>query len=332
MSSFTVFKGVKDGFPKKSTTAKPDSLSGDKVYLKVTASGVCGTDLHYRHADIVLGHEGVGIVEEVGPDVKVLKKGDRVGWGYETDSCGLCTECLQGTEVFCPDRVLYGSGNTDQGSFAYNAVFREAFLFKIPDNISDEDAAPLQCGGATIFTALSDVKPNETVGVLGVGGLGHLAIQFASKMGARVVVLSGSDRKKEEATKLGAHHFLATRGQDQIDLKGAPKITRLLVTAATQPNWDAIIPIMAPGSRIYPLTVSGDNLSIPAMGLILNGISVVGSLVATRATQRKMLEFASFHNIAPVIEKFPMTEEGIKEAIEKLENGNVHFRAVLIPQ
>ncbi|EEA27173.1 hypothetical protein TMatcc_004550 [Talaromyces marneffei ATCC 18224] len=332
MSSFTVFKGVQEGYPKKSTTAKPDTLTGDQVYLKVTASGVCGTDLHYRHSNMVLGHEGVGIVEELGPDVKFLKKGDRVGWGYETDSCGFCTECLQGTEVFCSQRVLYGSGNTDQGSFAYNGVFREAFLFKIPDNISDVHAAPLQCGGATVFTALSDLKSTETVGVLGVGGLGHLAIRFASQMGARVVVISGSDRKKEEATKLGAHHFIATQGKDQIDLNGAPKIDRLLVTAAKQPNWDAIIPLMAPSSRIYPLTVSGDNLSIPAIGLILNGISVVGSMVATRATQRRMLEFASFHNITPVIETFPMTEEGIKESLEKLENGDVHFRAVLIPQ
>lgn len=281
---------------------------------------------------MVLGHEGVGVVEEVGPAVKFLKKGDRVGWGYATDSCGLCMQCLQGTEVFCPDRILYGSGNTDQGSFAYNAVLREAFLFKIPDNIKDEHAAPLQCGGATVFTALSDVKPNETVGIMGVGGLGHLAIQFASKMGARVIVLSGSDRKKDEATKLGAHHFIATKGKDQLDLEGSPKMSRLLVTTAALPNWDAIIPIMAPGSRIYPLTVSGDKISISAMGLIQNGISVVGSLVATRSVQLKMLEFASFHNIAPVVEKFPMTEEGIKDAIEKLEKGNVHFRAVLVAQ
>jgi D-arabinose 1-dehydrogenase-like Zn-dependent alcohol dehydrogenase len=144
-------------------------------------------------------------------------------------------QCLQGTEVFCPERVIYGTGNTDQGSFAYNAVFREAFLFKIPNNIKDEHAAPLQCGGATVYTALSDVQPNETVGILGFGGLGHLAIRFASKMGARVVVPSGLDRK-DEGTKLAAHHFIATKGQDQLNLKGASKILKLLVTEATQSN------------------------------------------------------------------------------------------------
>ncbi|EED19567.1 NADP-dependent alcohol dehydrogenase [Talaromyces stipitatus ATCC 10500] len=331
MPSFTVYKGNKEGFPKKSNTVTPDALVGDQVYLKVTASGVCGTDLHYRHVDMVLGHEGVGVVEEVGPQVKYLKKGDRVGWGYETDSCGHCQECLQGTEIFCPERALYGMTNFDQGSFAHNAVMREAFVFKIPDNISDENAAPLQCGGATVYTALSDLKPNETVGVLGVGGLGHLAIQFAAKMGARVVVLSGSDRKKEEAIKLGAHYFFAFKGQHQIDLKSAPKITRLLVTSAVQPNWNTLMPIMANNSRIYPLTYSTDNLPIPAAALNLYGISVVGCLVANRAVQRAMLEFASFHNITPVIEKFPMTEDGIKDALVKLENGDVHFRSVLIP-
>lgn len=281
---------------------------------------------------MVLGHEGVGVVESVGPNVKHLKKGDRVGWGYEFDSCGHCIECLQGTEVFCPERAMYGFSNSDQGSFSYNAVLREAFLFKIPDNMTDEDAAPLQCGGATVFTALADVKPNETVGVMGVGGLGHLAIQFAAKMGCRVVVLSQTDRKKDEATKLGAHYFIATKGQDQLDLNGAPKMSRLLVTTAQQPNWDQVMPIMAPGSRIYPLTVSMDNLSIPSLPLIQSGISIVGSLVATRAVQMKMLEFAAFHNIKPVIEKFPMNEQGIAEALDNLDKGNMHFRAVLIPE
>jgi D-arabinose 1-dehydrogenase-like Zn-dependent alcohol dehydrogenase len=282
---------------------------------------------------MVLGHEGVGIVEDLGPNAKHLKKGDRVGWGYATDSCGHCIECLQGTEVFCPQRILYGSGNLDQGSFSSHAVLREAFLHKIPDSMSDEAAAPLQCGGATVYTALTDAaRPNETVGIMGVGGLGHLAIQFAAKMGCRVVVLSGSDSKKEEATRLGAHHFVATKGKSAADLKDVPKISRLIVTTAAQPAWDTILPMMSPGSRIYPLTVSPHNLEIPYMPLILTGISIVGSLVANRPTHRRMLEFAALHDIKPVTETYPMTEEGIKTAIQNLETGKVHFRAVLVPQ
>lgn len=281
---------------------------------------------------MVLGHEGVGLVQDVGPDVKYLKKGDRVGWGYQTDACGHCLECLRADETFCRQRALYGSANLDQGSFATNAVWREAFLHPVPNDLPDEYAAPLQCGGATVFTALYDVKPNETVGIMGVGGLGHLAIQFAAKMGCRVVVLSGSDSKKAQAMELGAHKFLAMKNLDTAQLQDVWPLSRLLVTASAQPAWDTILPLMAPKSKIYPLSVSPGNFVIPYMPLILQGIAVQGSLVATRAVHREMLDFAAVHGVKPLVEKFPMTEEGIKEAIDKLEKGEVHYRAILIPQ
>lgn len=278
---------------------------------------------------MVLGHEGVGIVTAVGPSCHTLKEGDHVGWGYELDSCEHCSECLSGAEQFCASRALYGVQNLDQGSFASHAILRESFVYPIPAGLSDIDAAPLQCGGATTFTALQGIKPSDTVGIMGVGGLGHLAIQFAAKMGCRVVVLSGSDRKKDEALRLGAHEFIATK--DAKELKVSSPLNRLLVTAAVPPNWDLILPIMAPRSSIYPLSVSQGNLEIPYMGLILQGISVQGSLVAPRILHRQMLEFAALHGIKPIVEKFPMTEEGIKDAIDKLEKGQVTYRAVLVP-
>ncbi|KAK4152334.1 chaperonin 10-like protein [Chaetomidium leptoderma] len=332
MPSFTVFKGAKDGSPKKSTTQKPDQLVGDQVFVRITASGVCGTDLHFLTRDMVLGHEGVGVVESVGPDTKYLKKGDRVGWGYETDSCGHCHECISGEDIFCPERAMYSEANLDQGSFASGAVWREAFLHPIPDAITDEAAAPLQCGGATVFTALYDVKPNEVVGIMGVGGLGHLAIQFAAKMGCRVVVLSGTDSKRAQALELGAHQFVAMKDPDTKELESLWPLSRLLVTTSAQPAWDTLLPMMAPKSRIYPLSVSEGNLVIPYMPLIIKGISVHGSLVATRTVHREMLAFAAVHGIRPVIETFPMTEEGIKEALDKLDKGKVQYRAVLVPQ
>lgn len=278
---------------------------------------------------MVLGHEGVGVVMSVGPECKVLKKGDRVGWGYEVDSCGHCIECLQGAETFCPERALYGAKNLDQGSFATHAIWRESFLHLIPEGLSDVEAAPLQCGGATTFSALNGIKPSDTVGIMGVGGLGHLAIQFAAAMGCRVVVLSGSDKKKAEAMKLGAHEFIATTGAKELTV--STPLNRLLVTAAVPPNWDVILPIMAPRSSIYPLSVSQGKLEIPYMGLIMQGIAVQGSLVASRSLHRQMLEFAALHQIKPISETFPMTEQGIKEAMDKLERGEVYYRAVLIP-
>jgi D-arabinose 1-dehydrogenase-like Zn-dependent alcohol dehydrogenase len=280
---------------------------------------------------MVLGHEGVGVVERVGPLATTLKKGDRVGWGYNTDSCGLCDRCLQGEDVFCPQRGLFGSVNLDQGSLGHQAIWREAFLHRIPDSLSDEDAAPLQCAGATVFTALLGVVPNETVAIMGVGGLGHLAIQFAAKLGCRVVVLSGSDRKKDETLRLGAHKFYTMKylsdESENPPLKGA--IDRLLVTTSAQPNWSLILPMMATKSTIYPLSVDDGTFEIPYMPLIASGITVKGSLVATRIVHRQMMEFAAQHNIKPVIQIFPMTEEGVADAINKLESGNLHFRAVL---
>ncbi|KAK4250175.1 chaperonin 10-like protein [Corynascus novoguineensis] len=332
MRSLTVFKGGKDGVPKKSTTLKPDELVGDEVYLRVTASGVCGTDLHYLTNDMVLGHEGVGVVEGVGPDVKHLKKGDRVGWGYETDSCGRCDACIGGDDIFCPERAMYGEANHDQGSFALDAVWREAFLHRIPHAISDREAAPLQCGGATVYTALYDVRPNEVVGIMGVGGLGHLAIQFAAKMGCRVVVLSGTDSKRDHALELGAYQFVAMKDAGEKELEDVWPLARLLVTTSAQPAWDKLLALMAPRSRIYPLSVSSGDLVIPYMPFISKAIAVQGSIVATRKVHREMLEFAATHGVRPVIQTFPMTEKGIKDALDKLDQGKVHYRAVLVPQ
>lgn len=281
---------------------------------------------------MALGHEGVGIVEELGPGATFLKKGDRVGWGYEHNSCGHCQECLKGNETYCPERAMYGMTDLDQGSFATHAVWREAFLFKVPDALSDEQAAPLMCGGATVFNALHayNAQPTETIGIMGVGGLGHLAIQFASKMGCNVVVLSGSDRKKDEALKLGAHEFIATKNVKEI--KPSRPLNRLLVTTSAQPEWEKIVPALAPGATIHPLSVDEGNFAIPYMSLLLSGLTVQGSVVASRYIHQRMLEFAALHKIAPIIEKFPMTEESINEAMDKLNSGNVRYRGVFVAQ
>nr|POE56292.1 alcohol dehydrogenase [Quercus suber] len=331
MPSFTVFKGSKDGSIQKSETSKSE-LTGDQVLVKITASGVCGTDLHYQKEDMVLGHEGVGVIESTGPDVKYMKKGDRVGWGYEHDSCGHCQQCLKGSETYCADRQMYGLADLDQGSFAHQAVWREAFLFQVPSDMSDEVAAPLMCGGATVFNALhgNNVQPTETIGVLGMGGLGHLAIQFAAKMGCNVIVLSGSDRKKEEALQLGASEFVAMKGAKE--LKVSKKLDRLLVTTSAQPDWSLIVPIMAPEATISPLSVDEGDFSFPYMDLLLNGLKVQGSLVASRYIHQRMLAFAAHHKIEPIIQKFPMTVEGITEVMTKLGKGEVRYRGVLMAQ
>lgn len=188
------------------------------------------------------------------------------------------------------------------------------------------------CGGATVWSALTsyNARPTETVGILGVGGLGHLAIQFCRHFGCRVVVLSGSDRKRDEAIRLGAHEFIATNGKDKIEV--TQKLDRLLVTTSAQPDWALLMSIMNPGSTIHPLSVDSGNFSAPYMPLIASGINIQGSVVAPRQIHKDMLTFAALHGIKPVIQLFPMTEEGIKDAMDKLEKGQVHFRAVLKPE
>ncbi|RAL04501.1 NAD(P)-dependent alcohol dehydrogenase [Aspergillus ibericus CBS 121593] len=328
---FTVFKGSKDGSITEATTHR-DDLTRDEVLVRLTHSGVCFTDVHYQHADMALGHEGAGVIEEIGPEVQDLKKGDRVGWGYQTGCCGRCSHCLTGWETMCPERKMYGSATPDQGSFATHAVWREPFLFKIPEGISNEDSAPLMCGGSTVFNALhvSGVKPTSRVGIVGIGGLGHLAIQFAAKMGCDVVVFSGSDNKREEALKLGAREFYATKGVKELKI-GKP-LDNLIVSTSSQPDWKLYVNVLAPGAVISPLSVDNEDFKFPYMALLGNGLRVQGSVVAARQVHRDMLDFAALHGVKPVLMKYPMSLDGVKDAMKTLEAGKMRYRGVLAVQ
>jgi len=325
--SFTVYKGSKEGKIVESTTHK-DDLAPHEVLVKVTHSGLCGTDLHQKHNDVVLGHEGIGIVQEIGKDVKIFKVGDRAGWGFEHNSCGHCEQCLTGQEIYCLERSIFGFSDTDQGSIATHAVWIETFLFQIPEQLESASAAPLMCAGATVFNCLYShgVEATHRVGVVGVGGLGHLAIQFAAKMGCEVVVFSGTNSKEEEARKLGAKEFVAMKGVDKLDIR---PINHLLVTTSAQPDWKLYLSAMAPGGTIFLLGASGGNLNIPYMPMIMKGLRIQGLLVASRNVVNKTLQFAAFHGIKPIVEKFDLNTGSIEEAIEKLENGQIRYRAVL---
>lgn len=328
MVDFTVFKGSKGGAIQKATTTK--SIGDHEVLVEVTHSGLCGTDAHYKGADMGLGHEGAGTVKQLGEKTTLFKVGDRVGWGYQHGSCGHCKQCLTGTETLCAERQMFGDCDLDQGSMATAAIWNENFLFKIPDNIENKHAAPLMCGGATVWNVLSmyNVRSTDRVGVLGVGGLGHLAIQFAAKMGCEVVVFSSTDSKKEEAMKLGASEFYATKGLKEIKVE--KPIDHLLVTTSFNPDWNLYMPVMAPGGTIYPLTVADIDFAIPQMGLLMYALRVQGSVVAPRAIHKEMLAFAAQHQIKPLIEEFPMDVEGIEKAFKHLEDGNMRYRGVLV--
>ncbi|KAJ7062992.1 chaperonin 10-like protein [Mycena belliarum] len=325
---FTVFKGSASDGIVESKTLRP-APTRNQVLVKITHSGICGTDEHYKHADMVLGHEGIGTVEQLGESVRGFNVGDVVGWGYIHKTCGTCEQCLLGQDQYCENHELYGYHNLHQGSFGSHAIWDASFLFKVPEGLAPEHAAPLMCGGATVFEVIHsyNIRSTDRVGIVGVGGLGHLAIQFLAKMGASVVVFSSTEAKREEALRLGATEFYATKGAEKFEMA---KLDYLLVTTNFLPDWNLFLKVMKPKSTIFPLTISSGNFDIPALPMILAGINVQGSAVAARSVHTRMLEFAARHHIQPIIERFPMTKSGVEEGMARLRDGKMRYRGVLV--
>ncbi|TVY46954.1 putative formaldehyde dehydrogenase [Lachnellula occidentalis] len=343
---FKVSKGSSSGDIVESTSHRP-TLTRDEIYIKITHSGVCGTDQKYRHYDMVLGHEGIGVVKAIGPDVKGFKvqvfflqlcsylkisRGDRAGWGWVHATCGVCEQCVEGQFVYCTgDTKQYGTGDQDQGSFGEGAVWREQLLCKIPDTLASDLAAPLMCAGITVWGTLTEynVKPTDAIGVVGIGGLGHLAVQFANKLGCEVVALSGTETKKEEALKLGAHHFVATKGVS--NLRVPRKINHLLVTKSHMPDLDQYKSILAPRASIYLFGTADfeSKLVLPYMQFIVSGWKLIGCTTSPKIVYQRMLEFAGLHGIKPMIERFPLTKQGVVDSLKKLDEGKMRYCGVL---
>ncbi|KAI9739065.1 MAG: hypothetical protein M1834_007277 [Cirrosporium novae-zelandiae] len=329
---FSTFVGQPDGSLKKGVSSR-GPLVGNQILLKMTHSGICGTDIVFKKAGICLGHEGVGIVEAIGSNVTNFKVGERAGFGWVHTSCGSCNECLSAQEPFCEKNTVFGSSDQDIGSLATGVVWDEKFLFHIPEAMASEYAAPLMCAGATVYSCFKEynIRETDTVGVIGIGGLGHLALQFADKLGCQVVAFSRTDNKKTEAMSFGATKFAATAdGADLQKQLGDTRINHLIVTTEVQPNWEQYIPVLAPRASIYPLTVElGTTFNIPYLPIIVKGLHIQGSAVASRAVHTQMLEFAARKGIKPQIMKFPYTLEGVEKAFETLESGKMRYRGVI---
>ncbi|KAL2844347.1 NADP-dependent alcohol dehydrogenase [Aspergillus pseudoustus] len=331
MVTATQFRGSESGDVVQASFTLPE-LQPDEVLVKVTHSGLCGSDIHMIKLPLVLGHEGIGIIEKTGPACKTLKPGDRVGWGPINATCGDCEMCMAGKDAYCPNAKTYGfEGYDTQGSVTSHAVRKEQWLFKIPEGIASEDAAPLMCGGGTVWVPLVEqCKPYERVGIVGIGGLGHMAIQFAAKMGCDVVVFSSTEDKREEALRLGASEFYATKGVSDFKTLNLPKpIDRLIITTSAQVNLGLYYEILTKNATILPLSVDYGELVLPYMPTVLHGQRVVGSCVCSRLPQAKMLDFAARHKISCMVEKYPMTVDGVSKAVNRLKDGKMRYRAVL---
>ncbi|KUI72903.1 Alcohol dehydrogenase [Cytospora mali] len=323
-------------------------LGPREVLIKTTHSGLCYTDVHAKEKGCGLGHEGVGSVQEIGSAVTNLAAGDRVGWGWLHSSCGHCPTCLSGYRQYCSEASGFAYSDLDQGAFGDSRIIDAEFAYKIPDAISSVDAGPLMCAGASVYEALdaAGTKPSDRVGVVGVGGLGHMAVLFARAMGCGVTSLFASKRtpspqKVQDAFALGAddarciseHDMVYQRDEDggtgDVAEATHKPINVLLVTSNELPDWNKVLPLLDRMARIVLMSIQLEPLSIPYMPFILPGHRIIASTEASKRNHVEMLQFAARNQVRPWVEVFPMTESGLKKAFDRLESGQMRYRGVL---
>ncbi|KAJ5601213.1 chaperonin 10-like protein [Penicillium lagena] len=313
--------------------AKIPALGPHDVLVRITHSGVCSSDAVYLMlgAPIALGHEGVGVVEAVGSLVTEFGVGDRAGGGFHRDACGHCKYCLSGNDIYCYDRVIMGEGDFDNGTFGQYYIGKETFLHKIPDNISSEHAAPLQCAGATVYTALrATIKPEMRVGIFGIGGLGHLAIQYAAKMGSEVVVYSTSASKEKEARDWGAAEFHLV--SDMFETTIAP-LDILIISGSHYPDWERVLvkEFLARNGTIVPLNAPTHGpMTLNPLAMFFQGYHIHSSLVGSRLIHEEMLQFSARHNVKPLVKVSKLEDaSSIQNVFEDLRANRIRYRAVL---
>lgn len=314
---------------------EPEPLQVDEVEIRVTHNGLCHTDLHMRDNDwnvsqypLVPGHEVVGEVTEVGEKVTSLHKGDRIGVGWIRNSCRSCDHCLQGEENICREGYT-GLIVGHHGGFADRLRVPADFTYKIPDALDSASAAPLLCAGITVYSPLRTYikHPGMKVGVMGIGGLGHLAIKFARAMGAEVTAFSTSLNKQEQAKEFGAHNFQQWGTAEEMKAI-AGSFDLVLSTISSETDWDAAFSLLANNGVLCFVGIPVSTLNIPLIPLIFGQKAVVGSVVGGRRFMAEMLEFAAVNQIKPMIETMPLSQ--INEAMDKVAANQARYRIVLL--
>ncbi|MER5519800.1 alcohol dehydrogenase catalytic domain-containing protein [Streptomyces sp. NPDC002763] len=305
------------------------------VRLRVETCGVCHSDVlavEGLRADpsspIVPGHEIVGVIDAVGPGVTAWHPGDRVGVGFLNGHCGECEPCRRGDFVNCLDQAQTGT-NID-GGYAEVTYARASGLVRIPDGMSAAEAAPLLCAGLTTFSALQQdsVRAGSLVAVQGIGGLGHLALQYARSLGYRVAAVARGKDKEPLARELGAHEYIDSSETDPgaalADLGGASLV---VATASSGASMNPLLRGLAPGGKLVVVGAAPDPLSVATADLIFGTRSIVGSLTGSSIENEDNLGFSLAHGIHPSIETMPF--ERAMDAYERMLSGKARFRVVL---
>lgn len=310
----------------------PGELRSDEVEIDVDYCGICHSDLSMvdnawlmSAYPFVPGHEVSGTVAAVGDAVTHLDVGDKVGLGWYARSCGTCGQCLSGNQNLCPDAAGLIVGR--HGGFAEKVRAQATWCVPLPDGVDPVTAGPLFCGGITVFNPIVQlgVLPTDRVGVVGIGGLGHLALQFLRAWGCEVTAFSSSPSKEADARGLGAHHFVASGDRSALDAV-AGRFDVILVTVNVALDWEAYVAALRPRGRLH-LVGAAPEVGSAVFPLIAGQKSISGSPLGSPATTATMLDFAARHGVAPHTEVFPMSQ--VNEAMRKLRTDHPAHRLVL---
>jgi alcohol/geraniol dehydrogenase (NADP+) len=311
----------------------PGDLKPNEVELAISHCGICRNDIHMVNNDwgisqypLIPGHEIVGKITAMGSSVLGLDSGDRVGVGWQSNSCGHCEWCLQGEENLCPDSQ--GTCVHRNGGYADRVRVNARFVYPIPEGLESERAAPLLCGGLTVYSPIRSfgINPASRVGIVGIGGLGHMAVQFAHIFGAEVTAFSMSPAKEADARSLGADQFVNTRESKSLK-KLAGYFDFILSTVEADQDWSAYIAALRPHGTLCFVGVPPGNLALPVNPLVSGQKIVTGSPNGSPRMMREMLRVAGRHKVQAITERFAMAKAN--DAVVKVKKNRVRYRAVL---
>ena len=327
--------------PFKATTIERRDLDTKDILIDIKYTGICHSDIHHVHGEwggetypLVPGHEIAGIVSQVGSEVTKHSVGDHVGVGCMVDSCRECENCLKGEEQFClkGNTGTYAKidkyGKITQGGYSTQIVVTEDFVLKIPESISLDVAAPLLCAGITTYSPLHhwNAGPGKKVAIIGLGGLGHMAVKIAHAMGAEVTILSHSSKKKDDGIRLGADHYFSTSEEDTFK-KLAGSLDLIINTVSAKIDIDAFLSLLKVDGSLVNVGAPAEPLSVNAFSLIMGRKSFAGSLIGGIKETQEMLNFCAEHKIGADIEV--ISADQIDEAYERILNSDVKYRFVI---
>jgi uncharacterized zinc-type alcohol dehydrogenase-like protein len=344
---YNAFAVHKAGEAVKPWTYQPIALKDDEVEVAIECCGVCHSDLHQQHNDwkvanfpLVCGHEIIGEIINVGSKVTdpSLKIGQRVGVGPQTGACGNCRECNRGEEQQCFKKIKsYNTPTGDAhqpytfGGFAEHIRVRAAWAFPIPAELPSEQAAPLLCAGVTTWTPFMHYKVQKgaKVGIIGVGGLGHVGLQFAVKLGYDVTAISSSADKQADAKKMGCDKFINSSDAKQMAAAKNSFEFLLSTVSANGVDWGAYLDLLMPDGHLCMVGLP-TQITMNPNKIVLNRLNLCGSYLASNKEVRNMLEFCAKHKILALTESLDMTADGCNKALKKVEDNSARYRMVVV--